>query len=233
MKNYIDELMQRYPVLEPGRESINDAFAILTACFRQHGKLLIAGNGGSAADADHIVGELMKGFVLSRGLDEALKIKLEGIDYHMGRELSNKLQRALPAIALNSHSSLNTAFLNDVDGKLCFAQQILGYGEENDVFFGISTSGNSENILYAAIVAKARGLKVIALTGKGGGRLGHMADVAIAVEEQETYKVQELHLPIYHCLCLMVEEEMFGDDRAGNRVKSFVREEHQHVKQSQ
>ncbi len=212
MKNYIDELIQRYPVLESGRESIDEAFVILTACFRQHGKLLIAGNGGSAADAEHIVGELMKGFVLPRELDEVLKTKLEGIDHHMGRELSDKLQQALPAIALSNHNSLNTAFLNDVDGKLCFAQQILGYGEENDVFLGISTSGNSENILYAAIVAKAQGLKVIALTGKGGGRLAHMADVAIAVEEQETYKVQELHLPIYHCLCLMVEEELFGEE---------------------
>lgn len=209
-KIYIDELIHRYPVLESGKESIEEAFGILSMCFRRHGKLLIAGNGGSAADAEHIVGELMKGFVLPREIDEVLKAKLQNIDHHMGIELSGKLQQALPAIALNNHSSLNTAFLNDVDGKLCYAQQILGYGEDGDVFLGISTSGNSENILYAAIVAKAQGMKVIALTGAGGGRLADMADVAIIVEEQETYKVQELHLPIYHCLCLMVEEEMFG-----------------------
>ncbi len=209
-KIYIDELIHRYPVLESGKESIEEAFGILSMCFRRHGKLLIAGNGGSAADAEHIVGELMKGFVLPREIDEVLKAKLQNIDHYMGIELSGKLQQALPAIALNNHSSLNTAFLNDVDGKLCYAQQILGYGEDGDVFLGISTSGNSENILYAAIVAKAQGMKVIALTGAGGGRLADMADVAIIVEEQETYKVQELHLPIYHCLCLMVEEEMFG-----------------------
>ena len=209
MNHYVDELIDRYPILKSKRESIVGAFYILSACFRKHGKLLIAGNGGSAADAEHIVGELMKGFALPRRIDENLKEKLKDIDCNMGNELSDKLQQALPAIALSNHNSLNTAFLNDVDGQLCFAQQILGYGEANDVFLGISTSGNSMNILYAAIVAKAQGMKVIALTGKDGGRLAHMADVLIAVDEHETYKVQELHLPIYHCLCLMVEEEMF------------------------
>lgn len=211
MKKYIDELIERYPILQSERESIIGAFYILSACFRQHGKLLIAGNGGSAADAEHIVGELMKGFVLPRRIDENLKAKLKDIDFNIGNELSDKLQQALLAIALSNHNSLNTAFLIDVDGQLCFAQQILGYGEANDVFLGISTSGNSMNILYAATVAKAQGMKVIALTGKGGGRLAHMADAVIAVNEQETYKVQELHLPIYHCLCLMVEEEMFEE----------------------
>lgn len=215
MENLVDDLIERYPVLESGRDDIGKAFRILLTCFREHGKLLIAGNGGSAADADHIVGELMKGFALPRKIDENLKKKLKNIDYRMGNELSDKLQQALPAIALNNHNSLNTAFLNDVDGELCFAQQILGYGEAGDVFLGISTSGNSANILYAAIVAKAQGMKVIALTGRGGGRLAQMADIVVAVDEQETYKVQELHLPIYHCLCLMVEEEMFGECRNG------------------
>lgn len=196
--------------MEPGRKDITEAFHILLNCFRGQGKLLIAGNGGSAADAEHIVGELMKGFVLKREIDENLKDKLRNVDYDMGNKLSRKLQLSLPAIALSNHSSLNTAFSNDVDGQLCFAQQVLGYGKEGDVFLGISTSGNSANVLYAAIVAKAQGMKVIGLTGRGGGRLADMADVVVAVDEKETYKVQELHLPIYHCLCLMVESEMFG-----------------------
>lgn len=210
MRNLVDELIERYPILEPGRKDITEAFHILLNCFRGQGKLLIAGNGGSAADAEHIVGELMKGFVLKREIDENLKDKLRNVDYDMGNKLSRKLQLALPAIALSNHSSLNTAFSNDVDGQLCFAQQVLGYGKEGDVFLGISTSGNSANVLYAAIVAKAQGMKVIGLTGRGGGRLADMADVVVAVDEKETYKVQELHLPIYHCLCLMVESEMFG-----------------------
>lgn len=210
MRNLVDELIERYPILEPGRKDITEAFHILLNCFRGQGKLLIAGNGGSAADAEHIVGELMKGFVLKREIDENLKDKLRNVDYDMGNKLSRKLQLSLPAIALSNHSSLNTAFSNDVDGQLCFAQQVLGYGKEGDVFLGISTSGNSANVLYAAIVAKAQGMKVIGLTGRGGGRLADMADVIVAVDEKETYKVQELHLPIYHCLCLMVESEMFG-----------------------
>ena len=186
MRNLVDELIERYPILEPGRKDITEAFHILLNCFRGQGKLLIAGNGGSAADAEHIVGELMKGFVLKREIDENLKDKLRNVDYDMGNKLSRKLQLSLPAIALSNHSSLNTAFSNDVDGQLCFAQQVLGYGKEGDVFLGISTSG------------------------RGGGRLADMADVVVAVDEKETYKVQELHLPIYHCLCLMVESEMFG-----------------------
>lgn len=206
----MDELIERYPVLESARESIIEAFHVLLTCFQQNRKLLIAGNGGSAADAEHIVGELMKSFVLPRKINENLKEKMKNIDDNLGSELADKLEQALPAIALNNHNSLNTAFLNDVDGKLCFAQQILGYGVAGDVFLAISTSGNSMNILYASIVAKAKGMKVIALTGKGGGRLALVADVVVAVDEQETYKVQELHLPVYHCLCRMVEEEMFG-----------------------
>ncbi|MCI9083912.1 MAG: SIS domain-containing protein, partial [Lachnospiraceae bacterium] len=186
MRNLVDELIERYPILEPGRKDITEAFHILLNCFRGQGKLLIAGNGGSAADAEHIVGELMKGFVLKREIDENLKDKLRNVDYDMGNKLSRKLQLSLPAIALSNHSSLNTAFSNDVDGQLCFAQQVLGYGKEGDVFLGISTSGNSANVLYAAIVAKAQGMKVIGLTGRGGGRLADMADVVVAVDEKET-----------------------------------------------
>lgn len=210
MNKYVEQLIERYPVLEPSSDAIYKAYEILVTSYENAGKLLIAGNGGSAADADHIVGELMKGFVLPRKLDDDLKHRLCEIDTNMGTELSEKLQKALPAIALSNHNSLNTAFLNDVDGSMYFAQQVNGFGEATDVFLGISTSGNSKNIIYAAITAKAKGLKVIGLTGKGGGRLASLADVVIAVDEKETYKIQELHLPVYHCLCLMLEEKFFG-----------------------
>lgn len=203
-------LIEMYFILESSKESICEAYEIIAESYENSGKLLIAGNGGSSSDSDHIVGELMKGFVLPRKLDDTLKAKLCEIDEDMGAELSEKLQGALPAIALSNHNSLNTAFLNDVDGSMCFAQQVNGYGTPNDVFLGISTSGNSKNIIYAAITAKAKGLKVIGLTGRGGGKLVAIADVVIAVDEKETYKIQELHLPVYHCLCLMLEERFFG-----------------------
>jgi len=209
----IENLIQRHPLLSLNQEELWKAYEVLKISFENHGKLLVAGNGGSASDADHIVGELMKGFLLPRKIDAALRQRLLKIDASAGAELADKLQNALPAIALSNHTSLNTAFSNDVDGKLCFAQQIHGYGVPGDVFMAMSTSGNSENILYAAVTAKAKGLKVIGLTGKGGGELASLADVIIAVNEEETYKAQELHVPIYHCLCLMLEEYFFGKER--------------------
>lgn len=210
MDKYISELIGRYPILESNVEAIDRVYEILVQCFENGGKLLVAGNGGSAADADHIVGELMKGFRLPRKTSEELNNELCKIDSEMGRELSQKLQGALPAIALHNHSGLNTAFLNDVDGKMCFAQQIMGYGNASDVFMAISTSGNSQNIVYAAITAKAKGLKVVALTGAGCGKLSSFTDGIIAVESDVTHIVQELHLPVYHCLCLMLEERFWG-----------------------
>lgn len=210
MREFIDDLVERYPILINNIEELQHAYAVLEECYSQNGKLLIAGNGGSASDADHIVGELMKGFRLERSLNTELSDKLVGVDSKMGKELSCKLQGALPAISLANHSGLNTAILNDVDGEMCFAQQIVGYGNKEDVFLGISTSGNSINIIYAAIAARAKGLRVIGLTGHGGGKLAGLSDVLIAVNEKETYKVQELHLPIYHCLCLMLEKRFFG-----------------------
>lgn len=209
LKVYVEELIYRYPQLELAREDIIACYQILEACFSGGGKLLIAGNGGSAADAEHIVGELMKGFCLKREISEELTSSLQTIDMERGLVLSEKLQGALPAIALHNHSALNTAFLNDVDGLLIYAQQIMGYGNEGDVFLGISTSGNSSNVIYAAITAKAKGLKVIGLTGNTGGKLAGLADFCMRVNETETYKVQELHLPIYHCLCLMLEKKFF------------------------
>ena len=170
---------------------------------------MIAGNGGSAADSEHIVGELMKGFVKRRPLSEELKQALEAADPIRGKELAEKLQGALPAIALTNHAALSSAFANDVDGVLSYAQQVNGYGRAGDVFLGISTSGNAENVMYAAVTARAKGMRVIALTGKTGGNLGAFADISIIVPEQETYKIQELHLPIYHALCLMLEERFY------------------------
>lgn len=211
MHPYIENLVKRYPRLEENAESISSTYTLLAECYEKGGKLLVAGNGGSAADADHIVGELMKGFVLRREIREDLKQKLHQVDEEIGADLADHLQGALPAIALSNHNSLNTAFLNDVDGSMCFAQQVLGYGSKNDALLAISTSGNSRNILYAAVTAKAKGMKVIALTGMGGGRLRTLADETIAVGVKETYQVQELHLPVYHSLCLMLEERFFKE----------------------
>ena len=210
LNKYVDELIERYPVLDDSREDIVKAYFTLEESYLHGGKLLVAGNGGSAADANHIVGELMKGFCLPRKMSEEFADKLKAVDEERGAELADKLQGALPAIALDNHNALNTAFLNDVDGALIYAQQVNGYGNAGDVFLGITTSGNAGNVMYAAVVAKAKGMKVIGLTGKTGGKLAGVADVCIRVNETETYKVQELHLPIYHCLCLMVEKRFFG-----------------------
>lgn len=205
----LDELTERYPVLEAVRRQIAEAYQALEDCYENGGKLLIAGNGGSCADAEHIVGELMKGFVKRRSLPDELQERMKVADAEHGERLAASLQGGLKAIALNSHPGLSTAFANDVDADMMFAQQLCGYGDAGDVFLGISTSGNSKNVDYAVTVAKAKGLKVIGLTGKDGGRLGQRADIAVIVPEMETFKIQELHLPIYHALCLMLEEHFF------------------------
>lgn len=206
---YLEELIGRYPILESIKAQIEEAYHVLEDCYSHGGKLLIAGNGGSCADAEHIVGELMKGFVKPRHVSEAFAKKLAEADPERGEELAGKLQGGLPAIALTGHNGLSTAYLNDVDGNLIFAQQTYGYGREGDVLLGISTSGNSKNIMYAMATAKALGMKTIGLTGRDGGLLKHAADVCIVVPEKETFKIQELHLPVYHALCLMLEERFF------------------------
>lgn len=206
-------LLQRYPELESVRESIGEAFEILAECYENQGKLLVAGNGGSAADSEHIVGELMKSFVLERRVEPSFANTLRSVDATLGEVLSEHLQGALPAIALDGHPALTTAYMNDCEPLLCFAQQLYGYGKTGDVFFGISTSGNSKNILYAAVTARAKGIKVIGLTGEKESRLSAISDVCIRVPQTETYKVQELHLPVYHCLCLMLEEHFFGSSK--------------------
>ncbi|WP_313074631.1 D-sedoheptulose-7-phosphate isomerase [Lacrimispora sp.] len=206
---YLEELIERYPVLSSVKEEIKKSYELLEACYENGGKLLIAGNGGSCADAEHIVGELMKGFVKRRSVSDEFKEALKAIDPELGSALGQKLQGGLPAIALTGHPGLSTAFLNDVDGEMIFAQQTYGYGKKGDVLLGISTSGNSKNVMYAMTAAKALGMKTIGLTGKDGGQLKHAADVTIVVPETETFKIQELHLPVYHALCLMLEERFF------------------------
>lgn len=210
---HIRTLLQRYPELESVKKSIGEAFDVLAECYEKQGKLLVAGNGGSAADSEHIVGELMKSFVLDRRVEPGFASALRSVDATLGEALSNHLQGALPAIALDGHLALTTAYMNDCEPLLCFAQQLYGYGKTGDVFLGISTSGNSKNILYAAVTARAKGMKVIGLTGEKESRLSAISDVCIRVPQSETYKVQELHLPIYHCLCLMLEEHFFRNGK--------------------
>lgn len=209
---YIDLLILRYPQLIVVKDCIVEAYQILEESYTNDGKLLVAGNGGSAADAEHIVGELMKGFVNPRKLEAEYSDALITVNKELGRVLSENLQGALPAIALDGHLALTTAYMNDCEPLLCFAQQVNGYGRKSDVFLGISTSGNSRNILYAATVAKAKGMKVIGLTGEKDSKLSEISDTCIQVPETETYKIQELHLPVYHCLCLMLEDKFFGKE---------------------
>lgn len=205
----LDGLIARYPALGAVQAQIVRVYEILEACYAAGGKLLIAGNGGSCADAEHIVGELMKGFVKRRPLPEELRRRMEEESAEHGARLAQSLQCGLPAIALDGHPGLNTAFSNDVDADMIFAQQVCGYGRPGDVFLGISTSGNSGNVDYAVTAARAKGLTVIGLTGRDGGKLGRRADAAVVVPEWETFKIQELHLPVYHALCLMLEERFF------------------------
>lgn len=211
LQKYIDSLINRYPQLKSVENDIIEGYLILEQCFEKNNKLLVAGNGGSAADSEHIVGELMKSFTKERKLNKDIKEKLISINEEYGTVLANTLQMGLPTIALDSHSSLITAYINDCNPLLCFAQQVNGYGNQNDAFLAISTSGNSENIIYAVITAKAKGLKIVGLTGKKESKLSHYADVCIKVPETETYMAQELHLPIYHCWCLMLEDHFFGE----------------------
>ncbi|MBQ8246557.1 MAG: SIS domain-containing protein [Lachnospiraceae bacterium] len=207
---HLKSLITRYPKLGEVEEAIIAAYKVLEECYLNDNKLLIAGNGGSAADAEHITGELMKRFEKSRPIKREFADILRNIDFQRGDKLANDLECSLMAIPLVAHEALTTAYINDVGSFGVFAQQLYGYGRRGDVFLAISTSGNSENILAATIVAKALGIKTISMTGKDGGELATMADVAIRVPETKTYMVQELHLPVYHCLCRMLEERFFG-----------------------
>lgn len=210
LKEHIELLIKRYPILEICREQIMEGYRLLERCYMDGSKVLIAGNGGSAADAEHIAGELMKRFRKARPVSKDFAKKLVEIDTNRGKALAENLECSLMAIPLVAHEALTTAYINDVDGLGVFAQQLFGYGKEGDVFLGISTSGNSENIINATVVARAMGISVIGLTGANGGELAGVADVCVRVPETETYMVQELHLPIYHCWCMMLEDRFFG-----------------------
>lgn len=210
MEEQLNLLVERYPKLAVCKEDIKKAYELLETAYRNGRKLLVCGNGGSASDSEHIVGELMKEFKLKRKVYSDQATALKEIDSELGQVLADNLQGALPAICLTGHSSLTTAFMNDANADLVFAQQVNGYGKVGDVFWGISTSGNSRNVLFAAVNAKAKGLKVIGLTGAKENKLMKYSDVCIRVPETETYKIQELHLPVYHSLCLMLEEQFFG-----------------------
>ena len=210
ISKHLDLLIERYPDLEVIKGSIADAYSLIEKSYIGGGKLLICGNGGSAADAEHIVGELMKSFKKKRKLNEEYSEQLRQASSDLGPVLAENLQGALPAIALDGHFSLTTAYMNDCEPLLCFAQQVNGYGNQGDVLLGISTSGNSKNVLYAAAAARAKKMKIIGLTGASESKLLDYADVCIKAPSKETYMIQEYHLPIYHCLCLMLEERFFG-----------------------
>lgn len=210
LKMHIELLVKRYPALNAIKQDVIDAYLIMEECYENDGKLLVAGNGGSAADSEHIAGELMKRFKSPRPVNEEFSAKLKLIDPIRGESLAKNLECSLMAIPLVAHEALTTAYINDVDGLGVFAQQLYGFGRPGDVFMGISTSGNSKNVMSATVVARALGIKVIGLTGANGGELATVADVTIKAPETETYMIQEYHLPIYHCLCLMLEDRFFG-----------------------
>ena len=206
-----NELYTRYPILLSTSDAIDKAYSIILKTYSSGGKLLVAGNGGSAADSEHIVGELMKSFLFHRRIDTTVESNLRTMFGEKGKEIAEKLEGALPTISLTTMPALNTAFANDVDASVVFAQMLYGYGAENDAFLGISTSGNSSNIIQALMVAKAKGIKTIGLSGSTGGVMKQLCDVCICVPEDETFKIQELHLPIYHCLCSMLEAQIFEE----------------------
>lgn len=213
LQKHIDLLIKRYPALEVIKKDIIDGYLIMEECYLNGGKLLVAGNGGSAADSEHIAGELMKRFKTPRPVSQEFADKLVAVDPVRGPELAKNLECGLMAIPLVAHEALTTAYINDVDGLGVFAQQLFGFGRPGDVFLGISTSGNSKNVMSATVVARAIGMKVIGLTGAKGGELATVADVCVKAPETETYMIQEYHLPIYHCWCLMLEDKFFGREK--------------------
>jgi phosphoheptose isomerase len=205
-----DNLIERHPILHQIKNSIGEAAEMIIQCYSGGGKILVCGNGGSSSDSDHIVGELMKSFELKRAVRKDIAEKLFEVSPERGKYLAQKLESGLPAISLSSQTSLTTAICNDIDADLVFAQQVLGYGCDRDVIIAISTSGNSQNVVDACITAKAMKLKVIGLTGRSGGKMKQYCDILINVPETRTAFVQELHLPVLHALCLIIENHFFG-----------------------
>jgi D-sedoheptulose 7-phosphate isomerase len=205
----LKELVARYPALAGVEDDVRAAYDILHDCFAAGGRVYLCGNGGSAADCEHMAGELLKCFKLPRPMKDEFKAVLSSYGED-GEVLANGLEGGLPVVSLTGHIAFSTAFQNDNTPALVFAQQVNAYGQEGDVLVVFSTSGNSKNCIYATICAKAKGMKVVTLTGGTGGKLAPMSDVAVVVPAKETYQVQEFHLPVYHCLCAMLEEEFFG-----------------------
>ena len=206
----LEQLAARYPDLAPCLDDVEAAFTLLRDCFAAGGKLLLCGSGGSASDSEHIVGELMKAFELERPLPETVRAGLTEAFGDEGAYLADRLQGALPAFSLVSQTALLTAVANDVDAGLIYAQQVYGYGRPGDALLGISTSGNSANILHALRVARALGLATVGLTGRSGGAMAELCDVCIRVPEDDTLRIQERHLPVYHALCKLLEQHFFA-----------------------
>ncbi|NLG24477.1 MAG: SIS domain-containing protein [Clostridiales bacterium] len=203
----LNNLVARHPALTDAAGAIERAYQIVLACYRRGGKALLCGNGGSCADAEHIAGELVKGFMKKRPIEGELRQRLAALGEE-GARLADSLQMGLAAIPLNMQA-LSTAVINDLGGDLAFAQQVAALGRPGDVLIGITTSGNARNVRNAALVARSLDMSVVGLTGAGGGLLAPLCDALIAVPERETYKVQELHLPAYHALCAMLEAAFF------------------------
>ena len=206
----LEILEERYPVLKAVHAEIEKAYLLMRDSFVKGGKLLLCGNGGSSADCDHIIGELMKAFCAKRKIKPELSSRLQELYGEESEYFTKHLEQGLPAISFSSQTALHTAYSNDQEEALFYAQCLLGYGKKEDVLFTISTSGNAKNVGYALKLAKAMGIPSILLTGKDGGAGKELADLSIIVPSKETYQIQELHLPIYHCLCLMLEQYFFG-----------------------
>lgn len=209
-ENILTDLLNRYSELQPLKEQVAVAAETIIEAYKNGGKVLVCGNGGSCSDADHIVGELMKSFEGRRPLAKELQDELISLSPETGKMLAEKLQQGLPAISLTVHQSLITAIANDISGEVIYAQQVVGWGNKGDVLIGLSTSGNSQNVIDAMIVARAKGLITIGMTGETGGKMREWSDVLINVPQRRTAYVQELHLPVYHALCMLVEIEFFG-----------------------
>ena len=209
----LKSFFNRYPQLEQTRESVLSAYRLMENAYTNNKKLLIAGNGGSAADASHIAGELMKCFRLPRPVSPQFSEKLKAVNEEKGALLSELLETPLRAISLTDMDALSTAYINDRAADTVYAQKLFGLADKDDVFLGITTSGNSKNVVLAAITAKAMSVKVIALTGADGGEIEKYADITVKVPEKETFMVQELHLPIYHLWCQLLEDKFFGEDK--------------------
>lgn len=209
MNKFLVKLIERHPELEPDMGRIEQAFEMICKSLEQGGTLFICGNGGSAADSEHIAGELLKGFVKKRPLPPAVKQKFEDNFGSAGLEIAEKLQGGLKAMALTSHPAFGTAFLNDVDASLIYAQQLNALGSAGDVLLGISCSGNAGNVRKAMMVARVKRIKTVLLTGNGKGSCMEMADCAIEAPCSETFMIQEYHLPIYHALCMMIEDHFY------------------------